>query len=239
MLRLLLGASLVMALQGSMAQAAIITVDGWSAGDNRLTRDTSTGFEWLDVTVTAGISIDDFDLGYGALKAQGFQLASQDQVTQLFYDTGAALVSFGFSSAYASGQVAGAAHLQDLMGCITCGIYGSYIPADPVGVVGSGAGILTIGSGYGYGVFDIRNDGTAAIGTSGVPQGITTSYHSISQALFLFRATPETDAFLTGVDPSPTYSLPGVPEPGTWAMMVAGFGMAGASLRRRRSLVEV
>jgi len=29
----------------------------------------------------------------------------------------------------------------------------------------------------------------------------------------------------------------GVPEPATWAMMIAGFGMAGAALRRRRALV--
>lgn len=28
----------------------------------------------------------------------------------------------------------------------------------------------------------------------------------------------------------------GVPEPATWAMMIAGFGMAGAALRRRRAL---
>jgi hypothetical protein len=32
-------------------------------------------------------------------------------------------------------------------------------------------------------------------------------------------------------------SSPGVPEPATWAMMIAGFGMAGAMLRRRRAAV--
>lgn len=30
--------------------------------------------------------------------------------------------------------------------------------------------------------------------------------------------------------------VPGIPEPGTWALMIAGFGMAGAALRRRRTL---
>ncbi len=29
---------------------------------------------------------------------------------------------------------------------------------------------------------------------------------------------------------------PGVPEPATWAMMIAGFGLAGAALRRRRAI---
>jgi hypothetical protein len=32
-------------------------------------------------------------------------------------------------------------------------------------------------------------------------------------------------------------ATPGVPEPATWAMMIAGFGMAGGALRRRRALV--
>jgi hypothetical protein len=31
-------------------------------------------------------------------------------------------------------------------------------------------------------------------------------------------------------------NAPGVPEPATWALMIGGFGLAGASLRRRRSL---
>ena len=31
----------------------------------------------------------------------------------------------------------------------------------------------------------------------------------------------------------------GVPEPATWALMIGGFGMAGAALRRRRSAVAV
>jgi hypothetical protein len=32
-------------------------------------------------------------------------------------------------------------------------------------------------------------------------------------------------------------TLPAVPEPASWAMMVAGFGLAGAAMRRRRSAV--
>ena len=31
-------------------------------------------------------------------------------------------------------------------------------------------------------------------------------------------------------------SVGGVPEPGTWALMISGFGLAGATLRRRRAV---
>jgi hypothetical protein len=29
---------------------------------------------------------------------------------------------------------------------------------------------------------------------------------------------------------------PGIPEPGTWAMLIAGFGLVGAAARRRRAV---
>lgn len=32
------------------------------------------------------------------------------------------------------------------------------------------------------------------------------------------------------------FLAPGVPEPGTWALMITGFGLAGATMRRRRAL---
>ena len=35
----------------------------------------------------------------------------------------------------------------------------------------------------------------------------------------------------------PSAETPAVPEPATWAMMIAGFGIVGASLRRRRTTV--
>jgi hypothetical protein len=31
---------------------------------------------------------------------------------------------------------------------------------------------------------------------------------------------------------------PGVPEPASWAMMIAGLGVVGASMRRRKSAVS-
>lgn len=43
-----------------------------------------------------------------------------------------------------------------------------------------------------------------------------------------------TDVFGT---PSATLTISVIPEPGSWAMMIAGFGLVGAGLRRRREAV--
>jgi hypothetical protein len=43
---------------------------------------------------------------------------------------------------------------------------------------------------------------------------------------------PQVDAF--NVNPTALPGAPGVPEPSAWAMLIAGFGAAGAMLRRRR-----
>ena len=42
------------------------------------------------------------------------------------------------------------------------------------------------------------------------------------------RDTEETNPFYL------RQAQPGVPEPTTWAMLIAGFGLVGATLRRRR-----
>jgi PEP-CTERM motif len=55
---------------------------------------------------------------------------------------------------------------------------------------------------------------------------ITTSTASAFNVDFTTLRTGETYVF--GV-------LPAVPEPGTWAMMLTGFGLAGVALRRRQS----
>ncbi|MFN9848492.1 MAG: PEPxxWA-CTERM sorting domain-containing protein [Alphaproteobacteria bacterium] len=34
-----------------------------------------------------------------------------------------------------------------------------------------------------------------------------------------------------------TYDVGAIPEPGTWALMIGGFGLAGAMLRRRRAVI--
>ena len=42
------------------------------------------------------------------------------------------------------------------------------------------------------------------------------------------------DGAVIGDTPIPN---PGVPEPATWAMLIAGFGLVGATMRRRRAAI--
>lgn len=65
--------------------------------------------------------------------------------------------------------------------------------------------------------------------TCGTTCGDTAEWESLTSA----GGTAGTVRFtLTGSDINP-----GVPEPGTWALMVVGFGMVGAGVRQRRSPV--
>ena len=43
--------------------------------------------------------------------------------------------------------------------------------------------------------------------------------------------------FAIATTDAPDVIIPGVPEPETWAMLIAGFGMVGATLRRRRTVL--
>lgn len=67
------------------ADAALIERDWQISGDAALTYDTATGLEWLDLTVTAGMSYNEVAAeleGGGAY--DGFAFASEQQVTELF-----------------------------------------------------------------------------------------------------------------------------------------------------------
>lgn len=71
------------------ANATLIEADLDAVGDGLLTQDTDTGFEWLDLTETAGHSIRsvvvDDALGF---ISQGFHLADQLEVDTLFQHAG-------------------------------------------------------------------------------------------------------------------------------------------------------
>ena len=56
----------------SSVNAEIISVDWQTAGDNLITRDTVSGLEWLDISVTRGLS-DTYDVAPGLEQGQQFE----------------------------------------------------------------------------------------------------------------------------------------------------------------------
>ncbi len=91
-----------LALSASV-NAAIISVDWQSAGDNLITRDTDTGLNWLDLTVTNGMSYNTVNgqLGSGGLY-EGFRYATGQEVVDLYAKFGIALVAYSPNFSYGS-----------------------------------------------------------------------------------------------------------------------------------------
>jgi len=92
------------------------------------------------------------------------------------------------------------------------------------GGVGAPAQILIDGIVHPYAAPAVGSIGTVAFNGLGLT-GNTHTVQFIQDPTFVWTFVSEV-SFFGGA---------GVPEPATWAMMIAGFGLAGATLRRRRS----
>ena len=81
----------------SSVNAAIISTDWQAADDNLITQDTNSGLEWLDLTVTVGMSYDavSAQLGVGG-DYEGWRYATTSELIG-FFD------AFGGDSGYYSG----------------------------------------------------------------------------------------------------------------------------------------
>ena len=53
-----------------------------------VTRDTSTGLDWLDVTQTQGVSVDQVNAGFGGFIAAGWRFATAAELCGLFASPG-------------------------------------------------------------------------------------------------------------------------------------------------------
>jgi hypothetical protein len=62
----------------------------------------------------------------------------------------------------------------------------------------------------------------------------TRNFNVVAGQRLIFSATGRQDTLGGYLD---NINITAVPEPGTWALMIGGFGMAGAALRRRRLVV--
>jgi hypothetical protein len=94
------------------ASAALIEVDLADPGDGLLTRDTDTGLDWLDLTLTFNLSYDEVAADIGVGLPAGFRHATQSEVVALFATGGVSVPTNADFGAYPN-----AIALMDLLGC--------------------------------------------------------------------------------------------------------------------------
>jgi hypothetical protein len=85
----ILGFALALMLSPPRAQAVLVAVDLFATGDGKLTRDTSTGLDWLDLTESLNYSPNELITGSRVdWFSSGFAYADTSQVAALFVTAG-------------------------------------------------------------------------------------------------------------------------------------------------------
>jgi len=90
-----------------------------------------------------------------------------------------------------------------------------------------------------FSFFDGLNTTTQTVTLDTLPGLQTFTFNKTGLVSLSFKAVTtnevQTDNFVLNA-PGGTVGGTGVPEPATWALMLAGFGLAGSALRRRRAV---
>jgi len=70
------------------ASATLVSVDRLVPGDGEITRDTDTGLDWLDLTLTTNVSFADIQADVGGWISDGWRHATRSEACQLFANAG-------------------------------------------------------------------------------------------------------------------------------------------------------
>jgi hypothetical protein len=105
-------AGILMALCSGPAISALMSADLFEAGDRLLTLDSDTSLEWLDLTETQFLTVNDVLANRGGWRSLGFRHATMFEVQNL-YQSVAITSDIGFTASNHPGTLL----LLDLMGC--------------------------------------------------------------------------------------------------------------------------
>ncbi len=118
MCRKLIGACVGLAMMGmaGAADALLISQDLNVAGDGLVTRDTSTGLDWLDVTATLGLSYNDAE-ATSFVTTQGFRHANTTEVATLFFNGGVIVLGTTSAEPFVAVNLPGVTNIISKLGC--------------------------------------------------------------------------------------------------------------------------
>jgi hypothetical protein len=199
-------------LAGGAAHAALVKQDLLTVGDGLVTLDTTTHLEWLNLTATQDLSVDQVLGGTGGWVNIGFQYASYSQVGQLLNDAG----YLGSTSDYSTmrlvaDNLSANAFLSDFGSTSPLNFTFGFMSPYPCGRI---IGTATSCTDY----VEINANGAESQG----------------------YAIPDSGAF--GTDTGRAYVgsflIRSVPEPETYATMIAGLGLLAALTRALRARVN-
>lgn len=218
------------------AQATIQSVDlSASAHDQWLTRDTASGLDWLDVPLTAGLSVDQVRTGVWA--QQGFRYATSLELQGLLrnaVDSGVTLLALNQAlgaAAPASPSSGPAYEIDGLL--IDPSTSGSAPTVRLATMLPSGAsGSLVDLSGY---LGAINGGATAGSADSSAQENLLAQLAEGQSPLgpLFFRDNVSATFSASWAGSFLVRGAPAVPEPGTFALMVAGGAVVAAVARHR------
>jgi len=195
------------ALLSMSADAALVQRDLTTPGDHYLTFDTVTGLEWLDLTLTNGVSYNSVAAGFGEFTtAYGFAFATQAQTVVLFANAGLSPISGSTSDA---SKLTAGGTLVALVGCA--------------------ANCATSPSSRGFADLNNFSSTSATTPAVTVTPGVNVSWDADGAGV-LGKALPIAGAGVWLVRAAP------VPEPSAfWLLAIGILGLVGSSSRRRRA----
>jgi len=201
-----LGAAALVA--GATAHAALVKQDLLTAGDGLVTLDTATHLEWLKLTATQDLSVDQVLGGSGGWVDGGFRYASFSQVGQLLNDAGYLGSTSDYSTMRLVADNASAnAFLSDFGATSPPDFTFGFMSQYPCGLA---IGAATNCTDY----VQINANGAESLGFAIADSG----------AFGTDTARPYVGSFLVRA----------VPEPDTCAMLLAGLGLFATLARRGR-----
>lgn len=193
-------------LAAGTAQASLVQQDFATPGDALVTLDTSTHLEWLDLTATQDLSVDQVLAGVGGWTSSGFAYASFGQVGQLLNDAGYLGGTSDYPTLFLVADNASAnAFLAD---------FGATSPPD-----------------HTFGFFAPYACGPVSAPTTCTDYVQINANGNANQGY----AIPDSGAFGTAVARPyiGSFLVRSVPEPGTVATLLCGMAMLAALARRR------